>query len=136
MISNPKHGWCNFKVGDFEGHPSYLTDVPVDLLDAFIDYHTRGCGTAYFDEEGTDFMLVLSPYSVFIIEEKDKPILHYYEDIDIMELENELINDIESNIDKWALEFVTSDSEQDIQKHRNNIKTNIYILKNKLYKYE
>jgi len=32
VISNPKSGWCDFYLGDFEGHPSYLTDVPVDLL--------------------------------------------------------------------------------------------------------
>ena len=69
MISNPQYGWCYFKLGNFEGHPSYLTDVPVDILDAFISYHTNGCGIAYFDEEGTDFMLILSPYLAFIIEE-------------------------------------------------------------------
>ena len=68
-----------------------------------------------------------------IIEEKDKPILHYYDDIDIRKLENELINDIESNIDKWAVEFVTSDSEQEIREHRTNIEMRINILKNKLY---
>ena len=133
MISNPKYGWCNFKLDDFEGHPSYLTDVPVDILDAFIDFYTKGLGIAYFDEEGTDFMLILSPYSVFIIEEKDKPILHCYKDIDVMELENELINDIESNIDKWALEFVTSDTKQEIKEHRMSIEKKVDILKNKLY---
>ena len=36
MISDSKYGWCNFKLGDFEGHPSYLTDVPVDILDALL----------------------------------------------------------------------------------------------------
>ena len=41
MISNPKHGWCNFKLRTFEGTPSYLTDVPVDLLKAFIDLHVE-----------------------------------------------------------------------------------------------
>ena len=35
MISDPKYGWCNFKLGDFKGTPSYLTDVPIDVLDAF-----------------------------------------------------------------------------------------------------
>ena len=38
MISNPAHGWCDFKVGDFVGHPSYVTDVPLDLLEALRDY--------------------------------------------------------------------------------------------------
>lgn len=130
MISDPRHGWCYFKLGDFEGHPSYLTDVPIDILDAFIDYHTKGYGMAYFDEEGTEFTLILSPYSVFIIEEKDKPLLHYYEDIDIRELENELINDIESNIDEWAVEFITSDSEVDVGGHIIGIEKKVTMLKN------
>ena len=133
MLSDPRYGWCNFKLGDFKGRPSYLTDVPVDILDALISYHTNGCGVVYFDEEGSSFMLILSPYSVFIIEEKDKAILHYYDDIDIMKLENEILNDIESNIDKWAVEFETSDSEQDIKEHRMSIEMKIDILKNKLY---
>jgi hypothetical protein len=40
MISNPKYGWCDFKIEDnnsneFFGTPSYITNVPVDLLQAF-----------------------------------------------------------------------------------------------------
>ena len=47
MISNPKHGWCNFMLSDekdnlFVGTPSYVTNVPVDLLQAFLDYKTKG----------------------------------------------------------------------------------------------
>ena len=64
MISDPRYGWCRFNLGTFEGTPSYLTDVPVDLLDAFLDYHVKGCGTAWFDEEGTEFTLVLTPQTV------------------------------------------------------------------------
>ena len=26
MISNPKHGWCNFKLGDFENYYKYERD--------------------------------------------------------------------------------------------------------------
>ena len=51
MISNPKHGWSNFDLKVFHGTSSYLTDVPVDLLNAFIQYHTTGTGIAWFDEE-------------------------------------------------------------------------------------
>ena len=62
MISNPKHGWCDFKLGNFEGAPSYLTDVPFELLQAFIDYHERGSSAIVFDEEGTEFTLILTSY--------------------------------------------------------------------------
>ena len=68
---------------------NYLTDVPVDLLQAFIDLHTKGLGCAWFDEEGTEFTLVLTPYSMFMIEEKDKPILHDYSEIQIFKVESE-----------------------------------------------
>lgn len=65
MISNPKHGWSNFDLKAFHGTPSYLTDVPVDLLNAFIQYHTTGTGIAWFDEEGTEFTLVITPYAIY-----------------------------------------------------------------------
>ena len=102
MISNPKHGWCDFDLRDFHGHPSYLTDVPVDLLQAFIDLHTKGCGVVWFDEEGTEFSLVLTPYSIFIIEERDKVVLHDYSEMIISNLERELIYDIKRNLGVWA----------------------------------
>ena len=64
MISNPRFGWCNFELGDFKGYPSYLTDVPVDLLDAFIDYHTKGYGVAVFDEEGSYFKITPTVFRI------------------------------------------------------------------------
>lgn len=36
----------DFKLRIFEGAFSYLIDVTVDLLTAFIDYHTKGHSTA------------------------------------------------------------------------------------------
>lgn len=123
MISNPNGGWCTFKLGTFEGHPSYLTDVPIDLLDAFLMYHHRGTGIAYFDEEGgARFTLVITPCSLFIIEEKDKSVLYDLSEMKIEDLEKELISDIESNLTAWA-DFMISDSfENNIQYIRQNIR--------------
>ena len=59
MISNPKHRWSNFDLKAFHGTPSYLIDVSVDLLNAFIQYRTTGTGIAWFDEEGTEFTLII-----------------------------------------------------------------------------
>ena len=106
MISNPKNGWCNFKLGDFEGTPSYITDVPIDLLDAFIDYYTRGYGLAYFDEEGSEFTLLLTWYGVYIIEEKDNVKSHVFYDLNISDLAKEVIADIETNLDGWCNDFM------------------------------
>ena len=128
MISNPKHGWSNFDLKTFHGTPSYLTDVPVDLLNAFIQYHTTGTGIAWFDEEGTEFTLVITPYSLFVIEEKDKPVLHDFSEINIDNLEKELIEDIEKDLIGWS-EFITSDDREEVIMHRDEIRNKIAMLK-------
>ena len=128
MISNPKHGWSNFDLKTFHGTPSYLTDVPVDLLNAFIQYHTTCTGIAWFDEEGTEFTLVITPYSLFVIEEKDKPVLHDFSEIKINNLEKELIEDIEKDLIGWS-EFITSDDREEVIMHRDEIRNKIAMLK-------
>lgn len=128
MISNPKHGWSNFDLRVFHGTPSYLTDVPVDLLNAFIQYHTTGTGVAWFDEEGTEFTLVITPYSLFVIEEKDKPVLHDFSEMKINNLEKELIEDIEKDLIGWS-EFITSDDREEVIIHRDEIRNKIATLK-------
>ena len=128
MISNPKYGWCNFDLKSFHGSPSYLTDVPVDLLNAFIQYRTTGTGIAWFNEEGTEFTLVITPYSLFIIEEKDKPVLHDFSEIKINNLEKELIEDIEKDLIGWS-EFITSDDREEVIMHRDEIRNKIAMLK-------
>ena len=128
MISNPQYGWCNFKLRTFEGTPSDWTDVPVALLEAFIDLHTKGTGIAWFDEEGTEFTLVLTPYSLFIIEEKDKPILYDFSEMKIGNLEKELIEDIEKDLVGWS-EFITDEDKEEVMQHRNEIRQKIAMLK-------
>ena len=113
MISNPKNGWCDFILGDFHGTPSYLTNVPIDLLNCFKEYLYSGTGICWFDEEGTEFTLVITPYSLFIIEEKDKPVLHDFSDMNIKKLALEAVTDVEFNIDKWWSEFNTSSIHSD-----------------------
>lgn len=134
MITNPRCGWCNFELGDFKGSPSYLTDVPVDLLDAFIDYHTKGYGVVVFDEEGSYFTLVMSQYNwgIYIIEEKDYPKLHNLCDFDVEDLEEELIRDIEKDLNGWS-NFTTDDDSEEIEQHRNEIRQRIAKLRKKIW---
>ena len=131
MISNPKHGWCSFKLGDFQGNPSYLTDVPLDLLDAFIDYYTRGYGVAVFDEEGSFFTLVLTRYNwgIFLIEEKNDSVLYDFSDMNSDILAKELVSDIENDLNGWTVEFVAYDDQEEIAQHRNEIRQRIAKLK-------
>lgn len=120
MISNPKNGWCNFKLGDFEGTPSYLTDVPVDLLAVFIDYHKSGYGIAYFDEEGNDFYLLITGYSVYIIGENGYTSFYDFKGISVKDLESEAINDIKSDLEGWS-KFSCENDVEEIKIHRDEI---------------
>ena len=130
MIKNPKHGWCSFELGDFQGSPSYLTDVAVDLLDAFIEYHTKGYGVVVFDEEGSFFTLVLTRYNwgIFVIEEKNNSILHDFSNMNVDDLAKELINDIESDLAGWY-DFLLFSDEKEVERYKNELDKKIKELK-------
>lgn len=142
MISNPKHCWCDFKMEDdnnnvFFGTPSYVTNVPIDLLQAFLDYKTKGQGMAWFDEEGTEFTLVLNPYSMFIIEENEyyegcKSNLYDFSELSIDDLIKELIQDIESDLVGWSMFDCDCDDVEEIRVNREHIRNLICQLKEKL----
>lgn len=136
MISNPKHGWCDFKIEDnnnniFFGTPSYITNVPVDLLQAFLDYKTNGQGMVWFDEEGTEFTLVLNPYSIYIIAENEdcEGRLYDFSELNIDNLIKELIQDIESNLFEWSMFYCSCVEEEAIKANREHIKNLICQLK-------
>ena len=105
MISNPSAGWCQFTIEDFEGLASYTTDVPCNLLDCFIQYMKTNCGCSYLDEEGTEFTFVLSDCEAFIIrhEPQEKPLYQFK--ATPIQLAQELINDLTSNVDDWICNF-------------------------------
>lgn len=140
MISNPKHGWCDFKIEDdnnniFFGTPSYATNVPLDLLQAFLDYKTKNQGMAWFDEEGTEFTLVLNPYSMFIIAENEegKGKLYDFSELNIDNLIKELIQDIESDLNGWSMfDCDCCYDEEEIKVNREHIRNLICQLKEKL----
>lgn len=133
MITNPKYGWCSFELGDFQGSPSYLTDVAVDLLDAFIDYYAKGYGVAVFDEEGSFFTLVLTRYNwgIFLIEEKDCAILHDFSDMNIDDLAKELVNDIEHDLNGWY-DFLLFSDENETERYKVELDKKLAELKNHL----
>lgn len=128
MITNNGHGWGTFKLGNFTGRLSYIEDVPVDLLQAFIDWHDKGSGCAWIDEEGTGFTLVLTQYSAYVIVERGGVELIDLSELKIEEIEKELIDDIESDFEGWV-KFMPSDDIDDVMNHREAIQNHLWLLK-------
>lgn len=119
MISNPKHGWCDIKIGKFEGAGSYLTTVPLDMVNAFIHYYEDGAGACFIDEEGTDFTLVLSDGNAYIIINREKQEL-YNVTVPIDTLADELQEDIMKCPKEWVREFILSLNEEVLNHEQQN----------------
>lgn len=129
MISNPKNGWCDFELGDFHGRPSDSTNVAIDLLETLRNYKYNGQGMAWFDEEGTEFSLVLTPYSLFIIEEcGDIAALHDLSDVK-GNIIDEVISDVESDLYEWSRFGVFDNDEEEIKINRDMIRDLIAQIK-------
>lgn len=133
MLSKPCAGWTKVTIGDFEGRASYMTDVPMDCLIAFInalEYNIPA--SVLFDEEGSEFTLVTSVDGTYIISEREEPKL-FVINKGFLKLVRELINDIEDNLEDWVLwdydyEF-HNDSEGILNERRNIIKKRVKRLK-------
>ena len=133
MLSKPCAGWIKVTIGDFEGRASYMTDVPMDCLIAFInalEYNIPA--SVLFDEEGSEFTLVTSVDGTYIISEREEPKL-FVINKGFLKLVRELINDIEDNLEDWVLwdydyEF-HNDSEGILNERRNIIKKRVKRLK-------
>lgn len=134
MISNPKNGWCDFDLGDFHGHPSYLTDIAMDLVTACYRYciEDNDYITVGFDEEGSEFILIADYCNCYIIEQKENDILHRI-DINIKDFIKEIVNDVESNIDEWAAFAVFDDDPEKIRYNKIRLLNKIKLIKEMEY---
>lgn len=132
MISNPKHGWCTFNIEKDKEHSfvdraSYLTNVPLDLLNAFFSYQENGYGCVVFDAEGHEYTLVLTAYnrSIYIIDGENH--LIDFSDLKAEDLIKELVADIESDLEDW-ISFSAFDKKEE-EENRKNIMDLLFLLK-------
>jgi hypothetical protein len=86
---------------------------------------------AWLDEEGTEFTLVLNPYSMFVIAENedDGGRLYDFSELNIDNLIKELIQDIESDLTEWSMFYCDCDDEEEIKVNREHIRNLICQLK-------
>ena len=131
MLSKPKHGWTDITLGDFTGRGSYLTDIPVDLLNAFINALRDFIpASVFFDEEGSQFTLVSHHDGTYIIVEREEKPELISVDIKFTELIKEVINDLESNINEWTDWMCYSDlTEEQLTQRKKILMDKIEYLK-------
>lgn len=130
MLSEPSAGWTTVKIGDWSGQASYITNVPIDCLNAFIDClekHNPQC--IYCDAEGWEFTIVISDFETNIIVSDDKNELFTF-DITVKQLAKELLNDLEKYFDSWVVwdGFTEIEEKKEIQKQKNILKKKIKKL--------
>ena len=122
MLSEPKYGWVDIKIGNWCGSASYLTNPHLDLLDAFCEVLSkRNVSSVFCDGEGWEFVIVLTDFYVYVIESKEENKLFSFEDKTLNELAKELIQDILANIDLWCCWDYNNESEDSCIKARKEI---------------
>ena len=145
MLINPHAGWVNIRIGEFEDRASYLTDVPIDILDALIEsYKEHKPATIEFDAEGWEYIIVINTYETHIIDypyrtdeeylnsENDKQVLTAVE-ISIDAIAKEFISDIERDYDKW-IHWMYYDDEDSIAKRKEDLDMKLMELKALVFK--
>lgn len=102
-------GWAQLEVGDKVFPVSYITDAPLDVLDSIIFYKSNHTCSIYFDGEGNETTLIITPYTGYIIhEEETAELIKINKSSD--EIINELINDVVTHKTEW-MEFLINEED-------------------------
>ena len=102
MFSKPHAGWTNIKIGDYRGNGSYLTDIPLDFLNAAKHALKNNVPFVLFiDEEGIQSYITSFHDETFINRTTDT-IETYYSQMGFKDLISEGLRDIDDNIADWV----------------------------------
>lgn len=103
MLSTPRAGWTTITIGEWSDRASYLTDVPMDLLNGFIEYPDVPF-VVEFDAEGWEFEVVINQDFTNMIKYNDIDDIEVYKSVYISKqaLALEVANDIELDLDGWS----------------------------------
>lgn len=126
MLSKPDAGWTTVKIGHFKGYASYTWDVPVDCLNAAIDFlkGKKKIIDICFDEEGPGIFYVKSGiHYTRIFYEYDS----YSKKVNIgaLELSKEIAADIREYFELWVKDW---DMGADFEARRQILKDKVELL--------
>lgn len=100
MLSKPHHGWLDITIGDFIGRGSYIQDIPVLFLEAFIRALAYNIpATIEIDEEDSSFTIFAHRATTITVCRAEKESRFF--DIDVRTLAEELLNDLNEYHDEW-----------------------------------
>ncbi len=116
MLGKPEAGWTKVTIGRFEADASYLTNVPVDCLEACI-HRVKGKGPLAFVFEaegpGRFFVLATAYDTVVKWEDDDTPgSCQVIQGVNDVQLVLEIVDDIERYPDIWAEDWHTCTAEE------------------------
>lgn len=119
-FSNLNAGWATLIINSFYYEPSFITNVPMDILDAWEEYQNRGYCTLYLFDERDEIFITITRTDAFVI--KDKKYIELVPSGSELnpngfELLKGLVNDIINNIELWGNWVCVS--EKNVQKNIN-----------------
>jgi hypothetical protein len=123
MLDKPFAGWTNISFANKKIYGSYLTDIPLDFIEAINNViELNKIQTVIIDSESKgEFIYVFNQFRSYIIEEcsEDGNPNIYYEERNILDIANELAIDIEKHFESWQKWNPEIDeSEMDIEEQK------------------
>lgn len=99
-------GWAKFKIEDYERTVSYLTDIPIEMLENILLAKEHNVDFTYTfeteDRDGGDFKLIADKYRTYIIEDGKPQCQLDTFDISFEELSKGIIESIKADIKGWS----------------------------------
>lgn len=110
ILSNVLNGWCDFEIGkDICFSVSYITDVPLDVLDAILDYSKKMTCLVTFDGEGFIVSLLITETTTFILVDDNEYKCFVIDCISPKVIIKNLFYCIKDNVSSWAKFLVDYD---------------------------
>ena len=94
ILTNIKYGWCDFRLDGYEARPSYVRFLPLDILDAYKEYCKSQHCIIEFDEELTQFCLIIWENNLLILDNRNNKFNITPVKLNAKEVLNKLINEI------------------------------------------
>lgn len=140
MFIKPQYGWTTLTtplITDGNNEKinwdiSYTTNVPVEVLSAFINfYKTYMPQVVEFDmeEDGYGCMVISHPSNIHLFNSFDNLPVIYQATAPFAEVVQECIDDFQTNIDEWATFYFSITDEEEYKKNKDNIISLINELK-------